>query len=121
MLPRFTLAAIVSGLASISLAAPAPAAPCLTLPAPAANPGTIAGTIKCVNADPANQYFVIAAGDKSVTVFVPQGTLVQPAAKAVAASSSYRSFTDLKAGTAVTVYTTLTGGKVTATIVTLPK
>ena len=121
MLPRLTLAALTGGLCLILAAAPALAAPCAALPAPATNPGTIAGTIKCVNADPANQFFNIASGDKTVTVFVPQGTLVQPAGKSDGASSSYRSFTDLKTGTAVTAYTTLTAGKVTATIVTLPK
>ncbi|GAC1543676.1 MAG: hypothetical protein NVS2B17_23810 [Candidatus Velthaea sp.] len=121
MLPRLALAVIISGLSLVLPAAPALAAPCALLPAPAANPGTIAGTIKCVNADPANQFFNIASSDKSVTVFVPQGTLVQPAGKTDASSSSYRSFNDLKAGAAVTVYTTLTAGKLTATIVTLPK
>jgi len=125
MLARSIITALVCSLATVPFAAPALAAPtpapCIMQPAPTVNPGMLAGAIKCVNGDPANQSFNITSGDKTYTVYVPQGSLVQPAEKLVGTASAYRSFTDLRAGSAVTVYTTLTAGKVTATIVTLAK
>jgi len=103
--------------------------PCPSPPATTTNPGTLSGTIKCLDFQRGNAIITVAGQNETTTVLVTPGTLIQGGVALTGLhakpggmlTSGYRGMTDLRAGLPVQVYTTLTGGKLTATILILQK
>ncbi|MFN2461325.1 MAG: hypothetical protein ABR591_11655 [Candidatus Velthaea sp.] len=132
MLPRLLLMAALPALllaSPVSAASPTPApTPCPSAPPVTANPGTVTGTIRCIDFQGGTAVVTIGGAQNALTtVLVTAGTLIQlgspsgPAPRAPATGSAYRGMTDLRAGTPVQAYTTLANGKLTATILVLQK
>src|SRR5471032_1289376 len=135
MFTRLVLCFVLTGAAIGALpaaaATPAPA-PCSSAPAATTNPGTLTGTIKCLDFERGNALITIVSGQNEMTtILVTPGTLLQangtlPASTLRGRSNSvigsgYRSITDLRAGMPVQAYTTLSSGKLTATILIMPR
>jgi hypothetical protein len=133
MFTRFVLSLILAAAAigaSPALAAPPP--PCPSGAAATTNPQTVSGTIKCLDFERGNALVTLASGpSETTTILVTPGTLIQGNAMLAASNlrghsnslvtSGYRSMTDLRPGMPVQVYTTLTNGKLTATILILQR
>jgi hypothetical protein len=132
MFTRFVLSLILVTAAAGAAPALAGPPPCPSGAAATTNPQTVSGTIKCVDFERGNALVTVASGPNDVTtLIVTPGTLIQGNAMLSGSnlrgrsnsivSSGYRSMTDLRAGIPVQVYTTLTNGKLTATILILQR
>jgi hypothetical protein len=120
---------LVVGTLGVVPAPPAAPAPCPTAAAVTTNPGVLNGTIKCLDFQRGNAIVTVGGQNEMTTVLVTPGTLIQGglaltglhAKPGGMLTSGYRGMTDLRAGLPVQVYTTLAGGRLTATILILQK
>jgi hypothetical protein len=132
MFTRFVLCLILVAAAGASPALAGTPPPCPSGATATTNPGTVSGTIKCLDFDRGNALVTVASGpNEMTTLIVTPGTLIQGNGMLASSnlrgrsnsivSSGYRSMTDLRSGMPVQVYTTLTNGKLTATILILQR
>src|SRR5471030_3152477 len=107
MFARLMVGLVLTGtVLGVAPAASATPVPCPTATAPATNPGSVSGTIKCLDFQRGNAIVTVGGGQtETTTILVTPGTLIQGglaltglhAKPGAMLTSGYRGMTDLRA------------------------